>query len=102
MSAPQPTFPVAGRGLRLGVSATAVRKLVQTLGLGGAGIFLIILPGTTSLASAVALMCVATASLAFCQAGFAPNCLDVAPNHADVIYGISNTFATPPGLLAYT
>jgi ACS family sodium-dependent inorganic phosphate cotransporter len=84
--------------LRIGVNATAVRKLVQTLGLGGAGIFLLILPGTTSLASAVALMCVATASLAFCQAGFAPNCLDVAPNHADVIYGISNTFATLPGL----
>jgi hypothetical protein len=71
--------------LRIGVSATAVRKLVQTLGFGGAGIFLIILPGTTSLAAAVALMCVATGSLAFCQAGFAPNCLDVAPNHADVI-----------------
>jgi MFS transporter, ACS family, solute carrier family 17 (sodium-dependent inorganic phosphate cotransporter), other len=84
--------------LRAGWSATLVRKLAQTIGLTGAGIFLLLLPGTASLTSALILMCMATGLLALCLAGFPPNCLDVAPRHADVLYGISNTFATLPGL----
>jgi ACS family sodium-dependent inorganic phosphate cotransporter len=83
---------------RTGFSATLVRKLAQTIGLTGAGIFLLLLPGTASITSAVVLMCMATGLLALCLAGFPPNCLDVAPRHADVLYGISNTFATLPGL----
>ena len=75
-----------------------MRKLVQTGGLTGAGIFLLLLPGTASVTTAVILMCIAAGLLALCQAGFVPNCLDVAPRHADVLYGISNTFATLPGL----
>jgi ACS family sodium-dependent inorganic phosphate cotransporter len=84
--------------LRAGYRATFVRKLVQTGGLTGAGIFLLLLPGTASVTTAVILMCIAAGLLALCQAGFVPNCLDVAPRHADVLYGISNTFATLPGL----
>ncbi len=44
-------------------------------------------------------MCCATGSLAFGLAGFAPNSLDIAPRFADVIWGISNTFATLPGIV---
>jgi MFS transporter, ACS family, solute carrier family 17 (sodium-dependent inorganic phosphate cotransporter), other len=84
--------------LRAGWSATLVRKLAQTIGLSGAGIFLLLLPGAASITSALVLMCLATGLLALCLAGFPPNCLDVAPRHADVLYGISNTFATLPGL----
>jgi MFS transporter, ACS family, solute carrier family 17 (sodium-dependent inorganic phosphate cotransporter), other len=84
--------------LRVGYSATFVRKLVQTGGLTGAGVFLLLLPGTASVGTAVILMCIAAGLLALCQAGFVPNCLDVAPHHSDVLYGISNTFATLPGL----
>jgi len=47
----------------------------------------------------VALMCGATAALAFCLGGFAPNSFDIAPQHADIIWGISNTFATVPGII---
>jgi ACS family sodium-dependent inorganic phosphate cotransporter len=89
---------VADYLMRAGYSATFVRKLVQTIGLGGAGIFLLRLPTATSITAALVIMCLATGSLATCQAGFAPNCLDVAPRHADIVYGISNTFATLPGL----
>jgi ACS family sodium-dependent inorganic phosphate cotransporter len=84
--------------LRVGWSATLVRKLAQTIGLTGAGIFLLLLPGATSVTWAVSLMCIAAALLALCLAGFPPNCLDIAPRHADVLYGISNTIATLPGL----
>ena len=31
--------------------------------------------------------------------GFGPNSFDIAPRHADVIWGISNTFATIPGVV---
>jgi MFS transporter, ACS family, solute carrier family 17 (sodium-dependent inorganic phosphate cotransporter), other len=84
--------------LRVGCSATLVRKLAQTIGLTGAGIFLLLLPGATSITWAVILMCIAAGLLALCLAGFPPNCLDIAPHHADVLYGISNTIATLPGL----
>ena len=47
----------------------------------------------------VLLMCGATGTLAFCTAGFAPNPFDIAPRHADVIWGVSNTFATIPGIV---
>jgi ACS family sodium-dependent inorganic phosphate cotransporter len=33
------------------------------------------------------------------MAGFAPNPFDIAPRFADVIWGISNTFATLPGIV---
>jgi ACS family sodium-dependent inorganic phosphate cotransporter len=77
--------------LRTGYRATVVRKLMQS-------VFLLLLPGTASVTTAVILMCIAAGLLAMCQAGFPPNCLDIAPRHADVLYGISNTFATLPGL----
>jgi ACS family sodium-dependent inorganic phosphate cotransporter len=47
----------------------------------------------------VLLMCFAAGTLAFCMGGFAPNSFDIAPRHADVIWGISNTFATIPGIV---
>jgi ACS family sodium-dependent inorganic phosphate cotransporter len=90
---------VADLLLHEGCSATRVRKLAQTVGLAGAAVFLLLLPGTASITSALVLMCVAAGLLALCLAGFPPNCLDVAPRHADVLYGISNTFATLPGLV---
>lgn len=90
---------IADRLLRSGRSATFVRKLMQTVGLGGAAIFLLQLPGATSVTTGVVIMCCATGSLAFTFAGYAPNCFDVAPRHAEVVYGISNTFATLPGIV---
>jgi len=48
----------------------------------------------------VSLMCAATCTGAFAMSGFAPNCFDVAPKYADVIWGISNSVATLPGIIA--
>jgi hypothetical protein len=33
------------------------------------------------------------------MSGFGPNCFDIAPRYADVIWGISNTFAPLPGIV---
>jgi ACS family sodium-dependent inorganic phosphate cotransporter len=88
----------ADRMLRMGRSATFVRKLLLAIGLGGPAVFLFLLPGATSVTTALALTCCATGTLSFCNAGFAPNCFDIAPRHSDVIWGMSNTFATLPGI----
>lgn len=89
---------VADRLLRAGHSATFVRKLMQCTGLGLGGVFLLMLPSAASLSAAVAIMCCAAAALALCYSGFTANCFDVAPRHAEIIYGISNTVATLPGI----
>jgi ACS family sodium-dependent inorganic phosphate cotransporter len=89
---------LADRSIRRGVAVIVVRKLAQVAGLVGTGVLLVALSAAPSLSWAVALMCAATGFLGLSQAGFAPNCLDIAPRHADVLYGLSNTVATLPGL----
>jgi ACS family sodium-dependent inorganic phosphate cotransporter len=84
--------------LRNEYRAGFVRKLITSIGLGGVGVFLILLPSAPSVTSALTLMCCATGALSLCNAGFAPNCFDIAPRHAGVIWGISNSFATLPGI----
>jgi ACS family sodium-dependent inorganic phosphate cotransporter len=76
-----------------------VRKLFQGTALIGIAVFLLALTQATTLHAAVVLMCCATGVGALAMSGFAPNCFDVAPRHADVIYGVSNTFATLPGII---
>jgi len=90
---------IADKLLRAGRSATFVRKLMQTIGLGGGGIFLLQLPGVGSVTAGVLLMCCAAGTLSFGLSGFAPNSFDIAPRYADVIWGISNSFATLPGII---
>ena len=90
---------IADRMIRSGRSTTFVRKLMQTLGLAGAALFLLLLPYAGTVTMGVLLMCCAGGMLAFCMGGFGPNSFDIAPRHADVIWGISNTFATIPGIV---
>ncbi len=90
---------LADRLLRAGWSATFVRKLMQTIGLGVGGILLVQLPAAGSVTEGLVLMCCATGAWSFCAAGFAPNCFDVAPRYAGIIWGLSNTVATLPGII---
>ena len=90
---------VADRMMRGGRSATMVRKLMQSISLFGSAFFLLLLPLAPSATMGVIILCCATGALACGMAGFAPNCFDIAPRHASVIWGISNTFATIPGII---
>ncbi len=85
--------------IRAGKSVTFVRKLMQSIGLLGGALFLLLLQTAGSAPVGVLLMCGATGTLAFCLAGFGPNSFDIAPRYADVIWGVSNTFATIPGIV---
>ena len=89
----------ADRLLRAGRHPTYVRKLAQGIGLLGGATFLLLLLTAKTPTAGVLLMSGATATLAFCMGGFAPNSFDIAPRYADVIWGLSNTFATIPGVI---
>jgi ACS family sodium-dependent inorganic phosphate cotransporter len=89
---------VADRLLRSGRSPTFVRKLMQTVGLVGGGILLSALPAAGSITTAVVLTSCAAGTFALCFAGYAPNGFDIAPRYADVIWGLSNTVGTLPGI----
>jgi ACS family sodium-dependent inorganic phosphate cotransporter len=82
-----------------GMSVTRVRKLMQTVGLAGSAAALLAAQYVQGLPGAVACMCAALGLLAFCGSGWGPNHLDIAPRHADVLMGLSNTFATLPGII---
>jgi MFS transporter, ACS family, solute carrier family 17 (sodium-dependent inorganic phosphate cotransporter), other len=88
----------ADRMLRGGRPAGFVRKLMQTLGLVGGGVFLLTLPWASTLTAAVILTSAAAGLFALCFAGYAPNCLDIAPRHGDVVWGLSNTVGSLPGI----
>ena len=89
----------ADRMLTAGMSATRVRRRLQCLGLLGGATFLSLIPLAPSAAIATVLMCGAAGALACCMAGFGANGLDIAPRYADVIWGISNTAGTIPGIV---
>jgi len=81
-----------------GRSVTFVRKLVEVIALVGSAAFLLLVQTATTPLVAVLLMCGASGTLAFCLSGFAANPFDIAPRHADVIWGLSNTAGTLPGI----
>lgn len=92
---------ISDRMIRRGASLTFTRKLMQSVGLVGPALFLFALLALRDVHSpelALALVCAATGALGFTWSGFAPNCLDLAPQYASVLYAVSNTFATIPGI----
>ena len=93
---------VADRMIARGASVTSVRKWAQCGGLlGGATFFLLALYATTPLMALIC-MCGALGVGALAFAGFAVNHLDIAPRHADVLWGITNTAGTLPGIVGVT
>ncbi|HWJ12689.1 MAG TPA: ACS family MFS transporter [Gemmatimonadaceae bacterium] len=89
---------VADTLIAAGKSVTFVRKTVEVFALVGSATCLLLLQTATTPAVAMLLMCGAAGTLAFCLAGFAANPFDIAPRHADVIWGLSNTAGTIPGI----
>lgn len=90
---------VADGMIKRGVDLTIVRKIMQTTGLVGAAVFMLLARDVHSANVAVALMCGALGALSFTWSGFVPNHLDIAPRYADVLMGITNTAGTVPGII---
>jgi ACS family sodium-dependent inorganic phosphate cotransporter len=90
---------IADRLRRAGMSTGAMRKLIQTVAftLGGAPI--LFLPLIHSPQAAVAIATVSLAGTGLGTGGFIVNHLDIAPRYAGILMGLSNTFATLPGII---
>ncbi len=85
--------------LARGLSVTAVRKLVQSMGFALGAIPLLFLPRVTDPVSAVALVTISASCGAMSLAAFGINHIDVGPRYAGILMGISNTAATVPGIV---
>ena len=83
----------AGRSLSL------VRKLMQTIGFGGAAAVLAVVGYVESVVWAIALMSLGNMLVAFALGGWGSNHMDIAPKHAGTLMGITNTAGTVPGII---
>ncbi len=89
----------ADKLIRKGVSTTTVRKLMQSAGMLGAAVFLVLASTINTALEAMLLISGAMGLLSLTYAGFAPNALEIAPNYSGVLAGITNTAATIPGIV---
>ncbi len=89
---------VADKMIERGLSITTVRKIMQCGGLTGGAVFLLLASQATTPGLALFCLCGAMGVGALCWAGFATNHFDIAPKHADILWGISNTAGTIPGI----
>lgn len=90
---------VADRMIRGGVSVSMVRKIMQSTGLLGSSLFLLLTLQAGSTTEAILLVCGALGLLGLTWVGYAPNHLEIAPRHADILMGVTNTAGTLPGII---
>jgi ACS family sodium-dependent inorganic phosphate cotransporter len=84
---------------RRGWPLTRVRKFIQGTAFTAGGLPIVVLPAIHSPQAAVILATLSLAGTGMGTGGFATNHLDVAPRYAGILMGLSNTFATLPGIV---
>ncbi|KAG1655420.1 Sialin [Nymphon striatum] len=82
------------------LTTTQVRKLFNCLGFMGQMIFMIAAAFTRDSTSAVVFLTLAVGIGGFATSGFGVNHLDVAPQYAGILMGVSNCVATIPGIVS--
>ncbi|XP_076085056.1 sialin-like [Mytilus galloprovincialis] len=84
------------------LTTTQTRRSFQTAAFIGAGIFLIAtgFVECEKRGLAVVFLCLALLFTGFERAGYAVNHIDIAPKYGGILYGITNTIATIPGMVA--
>lgn len=82
-----------------GLPLTMVRKALQTAGFSLGAAAICAMPWAHSAPQAVLLATVSLGGTALGLGGWGVNHLDVAPRYAGILMGISNTFATLPGII---
>ncbi|XP_076452082.1 sialin-like [Babylonia areolata] len=84
------------------LSTKATRKMLQTISFlgGAASLVLVGYMSCSQRALAVFLLSLCMCFGALNRAGYTVNHIDLAPRHAGVMYGITNTAATIPGMIA--
>ncbi|KAF6211448.1 hypothetical protein GE061_011960 [Apolygus lucorum] len=77
-----------------------VRKIFTCTGFGTRALFLIASANAATPTAVVTCLTIAVGLGGLSYAGFSVNHLDIAPQYASILMGISNTFATLPGILS--
>lgn len=85
--------------IRRGVDVTVTRKLMQTVGFLGPAVFLALVTRVGNAYVAMGLVSVALALAAFSNSGVYATHQDIGPLVAGTLLGISNTFASLPGVV---
>ncbi|XP_058422756.1 sialin isoform X3 [Diceros bicornis minor] len=81
-------------------STICVRRVFSLIGMAGPALFLVAAGFIgCDYSLAVAFLTISTALGGFCSSGFSINHLDIAPSYAGILLGITNTFATIPGMV---
>ncbi|XP_030054903.1 sialin [Microcaecilia unicolor] len=84
----------------LNISTVVVRKTFNSIGMIGPALFLVAAGYTgCNYVLAVTFLTISTTLGGFCMSGFGINHLDIAPSYAGILLGITNTFATIPGMV---
>lgn len=76
-----------------------VRKLMSCGGLLGSACALALMPYAGSALEAMLLMCAALSIVSFSYSGVITNIMDILPEHSDIVYGVTNTLGTLPGII---
>ncbi|XP_029451481.1 sialin [Rhinatrema bivittatum] len=85
---------------RLNFSTVVVRKTFNSIGMIGPAVFLVAAGYTgCNYVLAVTFLTISTTLGGFCLSGYNINHLDIAPSYAGILLGITNTFATIPGMV---
>nr|XP_033794054.1 sialin [Geotrypetes seraphini] len=85
---------------RFNISTVVVRKTFNSIGMIGPAVFLVAAGYTgCNYVLAVTFLTISTTLGGFCMSGYNINHLDIAPSYAGILLGITNTFATIPGMV---
>jgi len=90
---------VADRLIDRGMTITRVRKLMMLIGFGGSITALLLVAQAQDAVTAISIMTIGSALGAFAVSGFFVNHMDIAPEHAGTLMGITNTAGTIPGII---
>ncbi|KAL7051887.1 hypothetical protein ACKWTF_004680 [Chironomus riparius] len=82
------------------LTVTQVRKYFNNIALLGQMTFLLIAAFLTNTSAIIVCISLSVGLGALAMSGYLPNTIDIAPQFGSIILGLSNTFATIPGLVS--
>lgn len=90
---------VADRMINRGMPVIKVRKIMQTISLGGMASAMMLVGYAETVWVAIAIMAVGNALGSAAVGGFVVNHMDIAPRYAGTLMGITNTIGAVPGII---
>jgi MFS family permease len=90
---------MADRMIKKGMAVIKVRKIMQSISLGGMAAAMMVVGYAETVWIAIGIMTVGNALGSAAMGGFVVNHMDIAPKYAGTLMGITNTMAAVPGII---